>query len=153
MWKVSAFRKSTACSGPPFLIFSLTDRCCWKRTEMNTARTCIYIPHLNPMLGRASITAVRSRNLGVRTMSGVSLPSLLYKNVWRKSTNLYLTYIAAGCIIFGSIYDSMTDTIWRTVNRGVSLNITSAVFVVINHDLCDLEIVRPGGLEQVELLR
>lgn len=105
------------------------------------------------MLGRASITAVRSRNLGVRTMSGVSLPSLLYKNVWRKSTNLYLTYIAAGCIIFGSIYDSMTDTIWRTVNRGVSLNITSAVFVVINHDLCDLEIVRPGGLEQVELLR
>lgn len=70
------------------------------------------------MLGRASVVAARSSKLGVRQVSG--LPSMLYKNVWRKSTGLYLTYIASGCIVLGAVYESFTEGIWRTMNRGVS---------------------------------
>ena len=70
------------------------------------------------MLGRASVVAARSRAVGVRQMSG--LPSMLYNNVWRKSTRNYLTYIAGGVIVFGALYESMTEGIWRAMNKGVS---------------------------------
>ena len=57
--------------------------------------------------------------------AGVSIPQTLYKNVWRKSTILYITYIVTGCVVIEGIYGGVTNSLWDTYNRGVS----RAVFV------------------------
>ena len=44
---------------------------------------------------------------------------MLQKNVWRKSTGLYITYIVAGCVVIESVYGGVTDTIWNVMNDGV----------------------------------
>ena len=49
-----------------------------------------------------------------------SLPSTLYKNVWRKSNILYITYVAAGCVVIEVIYGNLTNFIWESYNYGVS---------------------------------
>lgn len=71
------------------------------------------------MFGRTSAAAARSMGaVGSRKMS--SLPTFLYNNVWRKSTAMYITYIGVGCIVLGSTYEAFTESIWRSVNKGVS---------------------------------
>eukprot|EP01032_Pedospumella_encystans_P021405 gene21405-24281_t len=50
--------------------------------------------------------------------SASSLPTTLYQNVWRKSNVLYITYVATGCLVLGSIYGSVVSFIWEANNRG-----------------------------------
>ncbi len=58
---------------------------------------------------------------GRRQMSSVGgVSSFLYNNVWRKSNAFYLTYITTGIVVLGAVYESTTEGIWRTLNRGVS---------------------------------
>lgn len=53
--------------------------------------------------------------------AGVSnIPQTLYKNVWRKSTILYITYIVTGCVFIEAVYGGVTNSLWDNYNRGVS---------------------------------
>lgn len=51
-----------------------------------------------------------------------SVPTSLYNNVWRKSTILYITYVLSGCIVLEAIYGSVTNFIWESNNKGVSMH-------------------------------
>lgn len=48
-----------------------------------------------------------------------AVPTALYKNVWRKSNVLYLTYILAGCVVLEGMYGSITSFVWDSYNSGV----------------------------------
>jgi hypothetical protein len=49
-----------------------------------------------------------------------SIGAALQNNVWQKSTINYFTYIAIACIGAEAVYGYVTNSIWETVNRGVS---------------------------------
>jgi hypothetical protein len=72
------------------------------------------------MLGRSAFAVRRVAPMGTRSFMN-ALPKMLYKDVWRKSTRAYLTYIAVGCIVFGAAYEGITESIWRSMNRGVRI--------------------------------
>lgn len=59
-----------------------------------------------------------AQKLSVRNSS--SVPSALQKNVWRKSNVMYITYIATGCLVLGTVYGSFVSGVWESANRGVS---------------------------------
>jgi hypothetical protein len=75
-----------------------------------------YLQQKYRMLGARLSKQVISR-VGVRSAS--SLPTMLSRNVWRKSNVLYITYIAAGCVVLGSVYGGFFNTVWESNNRGV----------------------------------
>ena len=54
------------------------------------------------------------------------IPTALYKNVWRKSNIMYITYIVAGCVVIEVVYGSVTNGIWESRNKGVSLMLHAA---------------------------
>lgn len=56
----------------------------------------------------------------LKSRNASSLPTTLYQNVWRKSNVLYITYVATGCLVLGSVYGSVVSFIWEANNRGVS---------------------------------
>jgi hypothetical protein len=59
---------------------------------------------------------------------GMSLPKFLYNNVWRKSNVAYLTYIAVGVIVLGGAYEKVTESFWRSHNKGVSRTACAAIW-------------------------
>ena len=75
----------------------------------------------DPMFGRRLARESSRLRLGQRARLS-SLPTLLYNNVWRKSNIFYVTYIFAGCVILELIYGSLTNFVWESANRGVSLS-------------------------------
>ena len=69
------------------------------------------------MITRTSVkTLTQVRN----SSSYNEIPKMLMKNVWRKSTGLYVTYLVAGCLVVEAVYGGITDTLWNFTNRGVS---------------------------------
>ena len=70
------------------------------------------------MLFRSTKAAL---NLQRRFSSSSGLPSYLYNNVWRKSNIFYVTYIFAGCVVIEAVYGTLTNAIWESANRNVSL--------------------------------
>lgn len=52
--------------------------------------------------------------------SADAIPEQLYKNVWRKSNIMYITYILAGCVVIEGVYGTLTNTLWESKNSGVS---------------------------------
>ena len=49
------------------------------------------------------------------------IPQTLYKNVWRKSNILYISYIVVGCVAIEAVYGTATTALWDSYNRGVSI--------------------------------
>jgi hypothetical protein len=72
-------------------------------------------------LGRISLQVPGKRS--VRFSS--SIPSLLYSNIWRKSTVLYITYVLAGCVVLEGIYGTATGMLWDASNAGVNQSFLS----------------------------
>lgn len=77
---------------------------------------------VNPSLLRSSTIARRSFS---------SVPSTLYNKVWRKSNVLYITYVAAGCVIIEVVYGTLTNFIWDSYNYGVRCHYYLLIFVII----------------------
>jgi hypothetical protein len=60
-----------------------------------------------------------------------AVPQALYKNVWRKSNIMYITYIVAGCVAIEAVYGGITNAVWDGYNRGVR-NKNIFCFVAVN---------------------
>ena len=63
------------------------------------------------------LSRVASRNFSTKANE---IHSTLYHKVWRKSNVMYIAYIATGCVVLGSMYAGLVNSIWESVNRGVS---------------------------------
>ena len=61
------------------------------------------------------------------------IPQTLYKNVWRKSNILYISYIVVGCVAIEAVYGTATTALWDTYNRGVSFFWNAVVLVYFSH--------------------
>ena len=68
---------------------------------------------------RSSVPMARMASSSAAQLGGI--PTALYKNVWRKSNIMYITYIVAGCVVIEVVYGSVTNGIWESRNKGVSL--------------------------------
>ena len=75
----------------------------------------------------ARVTKQAFAKISTRNVS--TMPSFLYKNVWRKSNVMYIAYIATGCVVLGSIYGSLMNTVWESANRGVRLYMSILNFI------------------------
>jgi hypothetical protein len=76
------------------------------------------------MLGlRSAVSGARmvSRSVVQKRNMSAGLPGMLQKQVWKKSTGLYITYIVAGCVVIEAVYGGVTEAIWNASNSGVSL--------------------------------
>ena len=65
-------------------------------------------------------TRVMANNARLFSTGGdMGVPQALYKNVWRKSNIMYITYIVAGCVAIEAVYGGVTNAVWDGYNRGV----------------------------------
>jgi hypothetical protein len=58
--------------------------------------------------------------LAVKPSGSRGIHDFLQKNVWRKSTVMYITYVVVGAIAVECVYGSVTNYIWESNNQGVS---------------------------------
>lgn len=65
-----------------------------------------------------------------RSMSN-GIGGFLQRNVWKKSGIAYATYVVVGSIICELIYGNVTQGIWDSVNKGVSLPLLVYMSVLV----------------------
>ena len=70
------------------------------------------------MFIRSTLPVIRT-SISHRHASSGGLPSKLMKNVWQKSTPMYVAYVIVGCVVVEFVYGSVTNCIWEKYNYGV----------------------------------
>ena len=98
---------------------------------------------VRPTLARP---AVRFASSAGAKSSADAIPEQLYKNVWRKSNIMYITYIVAGCVVIEAVYGTLTNTLWESKNSGVSQECPLS-FVRNAHASC-CGVTSPSNLSQ-----
>jgi hypothetical protein len=91
---------------------------------------------------RVSPMKVQSRNI-------YKIGNFWQQAVWRKSTVMYISWVVAGCIVGEIVYGKLTNYLWESNNRGVSIFLSSTELCFIFPFLA--EIISSHRLDSIQI--